>query len=144
NWGHVERMSIVLALLLPIALLLQYGLNRLALGDDLAAGLGLTINRLRILASLIGVLLVALAVSVAGPIAFVAFVAGPIARRIAATSSAALVTSALVGAVVLTAADIMGRIALPETDLPAGVFTASLGAPYLLWLLTTQFRRGIL
>ncbi|MEM8949947.1 MAG: iron chelate uptake ABC transporter family permease subunit, partial [Pseudomonadota bacterium] len=46
NWGHVERMSIVLALLLPIALLLQYGLNRLALGDDLAAGLGLTINRL--------------------------------------------------------------------------------------------------
>ncbi|MEM9439477.1 MAG: iron chelate uptake ABC transporter family permease subunit [Pseudomonadota bacterium] len=144
NWGHVERTSIGLVLLLPIALSLQYGLNRLALGDDLATGLGLSINRLRLLACLVGVLLVALAVSVVGPIAFVAFVAGPIARRIAATSSAALGTSALVGAIVLTAADIAGRVALPETDLPAGVFTAILGAPYLLWLLSTQFRKGIL
>ena len=71
-----------------------------------------------------------------------ALVSGPIARRITSGSGVTLVTAALVGAVVVTAGDLAGRLVFAPTQLPVGVFTAVLGAPYLLWLLATQIRKG--
>jgi iron complex transport system permease protein len=97
--------------------------------------------RLAVLAN--GVALVALGVSVAGPLPFVAFVAGPIARRILRDGRPALLASAIVGALVVLLADIAAR-STPMVQLPAGVFTALIGAPVLMWLLLVQFKKGTL
>jgi iron complex transport system permease protein len=141
-WSHVWIVVAGAAVLMPLALLLQPGLDRVELGDDLAAALGVRVNATRLATGLVGVLLAALAVASAGPLPFVALVAAPIARRVANGSGVMLVTAALVGAVVVTAGDLGGRLAFAPTQLPAGVFTAVLGAPYLLWLLATQIRKG--
>jgi iron complex transport system permease protein len=75
-------------------------------------------------------------------VAFVAFVAAPIARRLVGNGSLALVHSALVGALLLTCADIVGREAFGSVQFPVGVITGIIGAPYLLWLLTRVNRVG--
>ena len=141
-WSHVWIVAAGLAVLMPLALLLQPGLERIELGDDLAAALGVRVNATRFGIGLIGVLLASFAVASAGPLPFVALVSGPIARRITSGSGVTLVTAALVGAVVVTAGDLAGRLVFAPTQLPVGVFTAVLGAPYLLWLLATQIRKG--
>ena len=143
-WRDVYVTGIGLAVLAPIAMYLQLALNRLEMGEELAAALGIRINMVRGLISLIGVLLVSLAVAAAGPIAFVALVSGPIARRLTDSSGPCLGTAALVGSLVLVSADLAGRQLFAPTQLPAGVFTAVLGAPFLLWLLATQIRKGAL
>ena len=141
-WLHVVTIGLGLVALVPAALLLQRALDRLESGDDMAAALGIKVEQTRLLGSLVGVLLAALAVASAGPLAFVALTSGPIARRLLDASGSSLVTSAMVGAVLVTAADLAGRILFAPTQLPVGIFTAILGAPYLLWLLATQIRKG--
>ncbi|MBI4924247.1 MAG: iron chelate uptake ABC transporter family permease subunit [Devosia nanyangense] len=140
-WSHVETIAAGLAILLPAALVLRPSLDRIELGDDLAAALGIRVDATRIVAGLVGVLLAALAVASAGPLPFVALVSSPIARRLSG-AGVTLVTSALVGAAVVAAGDLGGRLVFAPTQLPVGVFTAILGAPYLLWLLATQIRKG--
>lgn len=143
-WTHVWTIAPCMAVLVPAALIFQHGLEQLELGDDAASALGVPINVTKLGISLVGVLLAAVAVAVSGPLAFVAFVAGPIARRLTDSAAPMLIPSALVGAVVVLAADLIGRLAFAPMQLPVGVFTAILGAPYLLWLLATQVRRGAL
>ena len=87
------------------------------------------------------VVLVALAVAVAGPIVFVALVAGPIANRLLGPATGGIVAAALVGAALLLTADLVAVHLLP-TPLPTGVVTGAVGAPYLLWLLVTTNRQG--
>lgn len=135
SWPDAARIALAMVVLLPLGLALSRGMNRLALGEDLAAGLGLRISPLRVWASLIGVAAAAMATSVAGPVAFVALLAGPIARRLTGNSGAALATSALTGGLILSLADLAGRLVLAPMQLPAGLFTAAAGAPFLLWLL---------
>jgi iron complex transport system permease protein len=141
-WSHVWIIATGLVVVVPIAFALQTALDRIELGDDLATALGIRVNTARIMASLTGVLLAALAVASAGPLPFVALVSPSIARRLANGTGTMLLTSALVGAVVTTSGDLVGRLAFAPVQLPAGVFTAIVGAPYLLWLLATQIRRG--
>ena len=86
-------------------------------------------------------MLVGLAVAVAGPIVFVALVAGPIANRLLGPATGSVVAAALVGAALLLAADLVAVQVLP-TPLPTGVVTGAVGAPYLLWLLVTTNRQG--
>ena len=102
------------------------------------------VGTVRLATALTAVLLASVAVSTCGPVAFVALVAGPLGRRIARSPGAALVPAALTGAVLLVAADLAGRTMLAPMQLPAGLFTALLGAPYLLWLLAIQIRKGAL
>lgn len=130
-----------LALLAPAALWLGFPLARMALSDDTIAGLGLPLAPLRLAITALAVALVALAVSVAGPLPFVAFVSGPIARRLTGGGGPALLTAALTGAAVTLGADLAAR-AIPMARLPAGVFTAMIGAPVLVWLLWLQARKG--
>lgn len=143
-WEHVYITGAGLAVLLPLALFLQSALDQLELGEDTAAALGIRVNFTRLFIAIIATLLAAIAVAAAGPLAFVAFVAGPIARRLADTSGAALLLAALVGALVVLAGDLAGRLVFAPTQLPAGIFTAIFGAPFLLWLLATQIRKGAL
>ncbi|GAA5043950.1 iron complex transport system permease protein [Thermocatellispora tengchongensis] len=130
-----------LVLLLPIAVLLQRQLRTLELGDDTARALGsrVELGRGGLLAT--AVALVALAVAVAGPVIFVALVAGPIANRLLGPATGGIVAAALAGATLLLTADLVAVHVLP-TPLPTGVVTGAVGAPYLLWLLATTNRQG--
>jgi len=139
--SELRLLLVALAVLLPIAVLLQRWLRVLELGDDTARGLGsrAELSRAALLAT--AVLLVALAVAVAGPIAFVALVAGPIANRLLGPAAGGIVAASLVGASLLLAADLIAEHVLPA-PLPTGVVTGAVGAPYLLWLLATTNRKG--
>jgi iron complex transport system permease protein len=141
-WLHVVTIGIGLAVLVPAALVVQRSLDRLESGDDMAAALGVKVEQTRLFAAVAGVLLAALAVASAGPLAFVALVSGPVARRLIDASGSSLFTSAMVGAVLVTVADLAGRLLFAPMQLPVGIFTAVIGAPYLLWLLATQIRKG--
>jgi iron complex transport system permease protein len=130
----VPLLALLVALpLLPLA---AAALRSLDLGDEVAVGLGLRLGAARAGILALGVVLASAATAAAGPVGFVALGAPQIARRLLRTPTEPLLPSALVGAVVLTLADLMARRMFAPTELPAGVFTAAVGGPYLLWLLT--------
>jgi iron complex transport system permease protein len=114
----------------------------LALGDDHARGLGVPVDAARVGSLLLAVGLVALATSVVGPLAFVALVAPAIARRLVDDGSPALTTSAVTGAALVLAADLVGQHGLFGISAPTGIVTGLVGAPYLLWLLATHGRKS--
>ncbi|MEV0381605.1 iron chelate uptake ABC transporter family permease subunit [Nonomuraea sp. NPDC050643] len=141
NPSELRLLLAALVVLLPTALLLQRHLRALELGDDTARALGTRteLSRAGLLAT--AVVLTALAVAVAGPIIFVALVAGPIANRLLGPATGGIVPAALVGAALLLIADLIAAHLLPA-PLPTGVVTGAVGAPYLLWLLATTNRQG--
>jgi iron complex transport system permease protein len=115
----------------------------LALGDDHARGLGVPVDVARVGSLLLGVGLVAVATSFAGPLAFVALVAPAIARRLVDDGGAALTVSALTGATLVLAADVVGQHGVFGVSAPTGIVTGLVGAPYLLWLLATHGRKSL-
>ncbi|MHA7284044.1 FecCD family ABC transporter permease [Arthrobacter sp. TMS2-4] len=141
TWDRATVLAASLMVLLPAAAVLARSLQGLELGDDAAAGLGLRVeaSRLGLLAT--GVALAAVATAAAGPVAAVAFLAGPIARRLLGNRPS-LAMAALVGAVIVLGADFVAANLVPGTSLPVGVVTGALGAPFLLWLLATANRSG--
>lgn len=139
DWQRVCVLAIALLILLPFIMAGSRNLQGLALGDDTAAGLGFNVPRSRLLLTVLGVLLAALPTAAAGPIAFVAFLSGPIAKRLNSSASS-LVLSALIGAAIVLLANFLGVNAIAQTSLPVGVVTGALGAPFLLWLLITSNR----
>ncbi|EON22570.1 ferric enterobactin transport system, permease [Nocardioides sp. CF8] len=132
-WPTIRLLALVLLVLLPLTWWLGRSLRISELGDDTAAGLGVPGARSELLL-LLGVVLCAVAVAAAGPIAFVSFLAGPIARALNGGRTT-LLGSALAGAVIVVAADYLGSYLIPDTNLPVGVVTGAIGAPFLLWLL---------
>ena len=142
GWEQVRPLGWGLGVLVPIALVLGRDLRLLDLGDDAARGLGARVEGVRSGLLLIGVALAALAVSCAGPIVFVALVSPQIARRLVGGTGAALLSSAAAGAALLVASDLVARRLFAPTELPAGIVTAVLGAPFLLWLLARADRVG--
>lgn len=141
GWEHVRPVAVAMAMLVPAVLALSRGLRAMQLGDDAAKGLGIPVERTRGALIAVAVALAAVAVASAGPITFVAFVASPIARRLV-RSPLTIVPSALLGAVVLLGSDLIARRLFAPTELPVGVITGSVGAPYLLWLLARSNRTG--
>jgi iron complex transport system permease protein len=141
GWETVGPLAIVLALLVPAALVLGGRLRLLQLGDDTARGLGLRVESSRLSLLLVGVALAGVGTAAAGPIQFVAFLAPPIARRLTGTPLT-LVSAAFAGALIVLAADIVGRRLFAPTEIPVGVFTGICGAPYFLWLLARANRAG--
>ncbi|MGL5909200.1 MAG: iron chelate uptake ABC transporter family permease subunit [Phycicoccus sp.] len=137
TWADIARLLLADAVLLPALLLLAARLPLLGLGDDVAAGLGVRVTRLRVSVTLVVVALVAAATAVVGPVAFVGFLSGPIARRLV-PGRPSVGVAALIGAVVVLAADHAAAYAIPDTALPVGVVTGALGAPVLLWMLRTR------
>ena len=128
-------------MLLPFAL---WGINHLktsAVGDDLAHGLGVPVGFIRWYYIGLGVLLAAVATAATGPIAFVAFVAGPIARRIIGGRHTILGAS-LVGATIVVLADFVAANLFPSISFPVGILTGAMGAPLLIWLLVQNQKEG--
>lgn len=140
TWDRAAVLATALALLVPVLALLVARLRILQLGDDTATSLGLPVPRTRVALILVAVVLSALTVAVTGPLSFVAFLAGPLARMIVGRPSFPM--AAVVGAVIVLGADILGQNLLPDTELPAGVVTGALGAPFLLWMLTRSTTSG--
>lgn len=140
GWNHVVPVGVAVLLLGPMALGAGRSLRILQLGDDAARGLGVRVDAARTWLILAAVGLAAVATASAGPIAFVALAAPPIAKRMGATGGLALVPAALVGACVVLAADLVAQHLMG--GLPVGVATALVGAPYLLLLLSRANRIG--
>lgn len=132
---------IVLAVLIPLSLALSPALRMLELGDDAAAAAGLPPNRVRLAAMVLGVALIALVTAAAGPIAFIALVAPQIARRLTRSGDLALLPTAVIGAVLLTASDFLAQRLFAPVQLPVGILTVSVGGLYFVWLLVREGRR---
>ncbi|MCQ1952303.1 iron chelate uptake ABC transporter family permease subunit [Arthrobacter sp. zg-Y238] len=144
SWSHVATIAAALVLVLPAAAALQRQLNLVSLGDDMAEALGVRVVRTRTVAILLAVVLAAAAVSVCGPVAFVALVAPQIALRLLGVSAPGVVAPALVGALVLTLSDFTVQQIDVGAALPVGIFTAALGSLYLGYLLFGEARKGVL
>ena len=138
SWGQMEVQSIILVIAIPLILMLTRRLRTLELGDDLAAGLGLPVKRSVNLLVAAAVLLVAIAISVAGPIGFLALIAPQLARRFWHTPGTAMWHSALMGAAILVLADFVAARALAPFQIPVGLVTGAIGGLYMLWLLNRQ------
>ncbi|MGY2078206.1 FecCD family ABC transporter permease [Blastococcus sp. SYSU DS0828] len=137
-----DRIGTVLPFLLvglAISLLSARSLNSLALGDDLAAGLGERVALARGVAALGSVLLCGAATAVAGPIAFVGLVVPHLCRLLVGIDHRWLLPfSALTGAALLTAADVLGRVVARPEELDVGILTALVGAPFFIWIVRRQ------
>lgn len=150
SWDLLRPLAWALVLLLPLLYLAARQLSVLQLGDDTAAGLGARTQRGRMVLLACAVALAGVATAAAGPVGFVAFVSAPIARRLAPGRGASLVASGLTGALLVLVADfaaqhVLGLVHLPvgaSGQLPVGVVTSVIGAPYLMWLLVRSNRAG--
>ncbi|MDE0546826.1 iron chelate uptake ABC transporter family permease subunit [Microbacterium sp. C7(2022)] len=141
SWDMVLPVAIACAVLVPALLGQTRNLTALRLGDDSAAGLGVHVSRTRIVLILAAVALLAVATAATGPIAFVAFMAGPIAARLVGGGASLLVPAGLVGALLVSISDLVGQFAF-DSRYPVGVITGVLGAPYLVYLLIRTNRSG--
>ncbi|MDX2160432.1 MAG: iron ABC transporter permease [bacterium] len=143
DWDDVRLALPWIAAALPIALCFGRPLNLLQLGDDMAEGLGLPVFRTRTLIFTVAIALQAAVVAVAGPIGFIALLAPHMVRGLLATTDArqVLPISALVGAVLLTSADLLARELFSPAELPVGLITIGIGSPIALFLLRRLFIR---
>lgn len=141
-WERITPLACSLAILVPLALVLARALPGLQLGDDSARGLGLPVERSRIALLLTATGLIGVGTAAAGPIAFVAFLSGPIAARLLGGARPGVLPSALVGALVVLCSDFAAQHLLGAQQFPVGVVTGAVGAPYLLWLLAKNNRAG--
>lgn len=141
SWDHVVVVGAVLAVLAPACVVAARWMRMIVLGDDAAAALGVPVRRTQLVLVALGVALCAVGVAVAGPVPFVALVAPQVARRLVRGAGLGLGSSALAGAVILLAADVVAQRALP-VPLPVGVATGVVGGVYLAWLLTREGRRS--
>lgn len=142
RWRDVGILAVAVLVLAPLIAVVSRRLRVLALGDETAGGLGVRVERARLLALAVAVALAALATAFAGPVAFVAFVSAPIARRLLPTAGAVLLPAGLVGAAVILGAELAAQYLVPSLEAPVGIITGAVGACYLLWLLAAADRRG--
>jgi iron complex transport system permease protein len=140
GWDHAVPLLIALVVLVPLALLMARSLNALLLGDDSARGLGTRLQTTQVLTLVAAVGLTSVAVSAVGPLEFVAFVVPQVALRLTGGSRPPMLASMTLGACLVVAADLLTRVVIPFA-LPAGLVTAAVGAPYLIWLLLRTNRK---
>lgn len=138
---ELPSLMITVLIFSPVIVLLSKHLSLLELGEQSATTLGVSTDRTRIALIVSAVFLVALATSTTGPIAFVAFLSGPIAKRLVGVGFSSVIPAGLVGVNLVLAADLIGQFAF-VTRFPVGIITGILGAPYLIFLLIRMNRKG--
>ena len=144
NGAKMETLSplvIMVLLCAPIILFFGKRLEMLELGEQAATSLGVDTNKTRVILIISSVLIIALATATTGPIAFVAFLAGPIAKKLVGVGFSNIIPAGLIGVILVLAADLIGQFAF-ATRYPVGVITGILGAPYLIYLLIRINRKG--
>ncbi len=143
TWKHVRMLWPYAAVGTAGAFLMATRLNILALGDDTATALGLSVERTRALLIAIASMLAAAAVSVAGLLGFVGLIAPHMMRALVGSDHRILVpATALFSAGLLVSCDTLGRMALDPVELPVGIIMAALGAPFFLYLLRGDDRHA--
>ena len=141
RWEQVVPVLVCVATALLWVVAIGPQLPVLQMGDDVAGALGVNPERARLAYFGAGVLLIAVATAAAGPISFVALAAPQLARRLTATPGVGLVSSAVMGAVLLLASDLIALRIFAPAELPVGAVTVVAGGLYLVWLLIVQARR---
>ncbi|MBC9874376.1 iron ABC transporter permease [Macrococcoides bohemicum] len=140
TWPFVWMIITVLIITIPILLLKLDILNILNTHEHISTGLGIRINRERVVILIISVMLCASAVSICGSIAFVGLIAPHIARQLVGPRHQVFIPiTILLGAILLSFADTLGRLLIEPAGMPAGIIVSIIGAPYFLYLM----RRGL-
>ena len=136
SWSYLNVVLPWLVVLLPLPFIFCRDLDTLSLGENKASTLGVTVNKVQISVLVLAVALSTTAVAICGPIAFLGLVAPHLARRLVGGRHRTLLPAALIiGALLLQLSDILARVIDPPTELPAGILTAIIGAPYFFYLL---------
>ncbi|MEH1167739.1 iron chelate uptake ABC transporter family permease subunit [Micromonospora sp. CPCC 205539] len=141
EWNNVRPLALALVVLAPLAVAAATALRVLQFGDDTARALGLRLQTAQLAVVAVAVALAAVAVSAAGPVEFVAFLVPQVALRLCGGSRPPVIVSAILGALLVVGADLAARLVIAPRELPVGLLTAMIGAPYLLWLLLGRTRR---
>jgi len=135
TWDRITVVAPFLAAGALICTANARSMNSLALGDEIAAGLGADVARARVTSALGAVILCGVATSVAGPIMFVGLIVPHVCRLVIGTDHRWLLPfSALGGAALLVASDIIGRVVARPEELEVGIVTSVVGAPVLVWV----------
>ena len=140
TFARLTPLLIVLGVVACACVAAAVPLGLVAMGDDVATGLGVRVRRIRLLSIAVAILLVACATAVAGPVAFVALSAPHIAHRLCGGGGVGFASSALVGALLVLASDVCAQRLIAPAELPVGVVTGVVGGLYLLWLLIREVR----
>lgn len=141
GWKEVSIILPTVLILLPLAWLLGRKVDLLSFGDQSSEGLGLNVRNTRLHVAIIAVLLASIAAANVGAVGFIGLLAPHAARMLVGSNHRkAMVISALLGGILLAGADWIGRIVLTPKELPAGIVTALIGAPYLLFLMWSSTR----
>ena len=136
TWDNVVILVPLAVTLVLIALFMTRNMNIQELGDAIATGVGSNVQRQRLIFMLLSTALIGVSVAFVGGIGFVGLMAPHIARRLVGSSFGALLPiSALIGGVLVMLADLAGRTLFSPLEVPAGVFTSAIGAPYFIYLL---------
>ncbi|WP_243228929.1 iron ABC transporter permease [Microbacterium sp. CIAB417] len=140
EWPRIAMTAPVLAVGALICFACARGMNSLALGDDMAAGLGEHVFRTRLVSAIGAVILAGAATAIAGPIGFVGLVVPHMCRMLIGTDHRWLLPfSALAGSVLLLGSDIIGRVIAPSSEeIQVGIITALVGAPFFIWIVRRQ------
>lgn len=141
TWREVQIGTLVLIVLLPLAVLLGRSLRVMELGRSTAVGLGVRLELVQTSVIAVSVVLAATAVSLTGPITFVALAAPHITNRIIRRPGPLVVASAGTGAALMITSHFLALRAFGDDTIPVGVVTGVLGGVYLAWLLTREWRR---
>lgn len=142
SWEQARPAAAVVVAVAVGALAVSRRMRMLEMGDDAARALGVRTEPTRVLLMVLGVALTAAVTAVAGPIAFVALAAPQLARRVTRSAGIALLPSALMGAVLLSASDLAAQRLFAPIQLPVGVVTVCIGGIYLVWLLAREARKS--
>lgn len=140
-WPEVCAVGIALLVLAPIVVWQFRSLGQFPLGDQMAQGLGVRIERSRLIVIIAAVALMGVATASTGPIAFVALAAPHLVRKLTRTPGVGLFGAALMGGVLVLISDLIARRIFAPTELAVGVITGSLGGLYLIWLLAVERKR---
>lgn len=135
-WNEVKVLTPYVVIFIPLAIVLAHKVDILSLGDNIAINLGEKVSLLKVGLLLIGIILTTSSVSVSGTIGFVGLVAPHIAKNLVGYKHILVIPlSGLIGAILLITADIIGRTIIAPSEIPVGIVTAIIGAPYFLYLL---------
>ncbi|MCQ6563304.1 FecCD family ABC transporter permease [Paenibacillus mendelii] len=138
---ELPPLVITMLIFTPIVIVLGKHLSILELGEQSASSLGVNTDWTRIALIVSSVFMIAIATATTGPIAFVSFLSGPIAKRLVGVGFSNVIPAGLVGVNLVLASDLIGQFAF-EYRFPVGIITGLLGAPYLIFLLIRMNRKG--
>lgn len=142
-WNELAILSVFFLLIVPIIMLLSRKLDVLSLSDEVAIGIGENVKRTKIILLILAVLLTASSVSIVGTISFIGLIAPHLAKIFVGQRHQLLLPmSGLIGALLIVVSDTIGSTVFAPIEIPVGIITAVVGAPYFIYLLLNKKRLG--